>query len=88
MKRNKKTFPKVKVVKPLFWKECRFCHREFKNEEGYKIQELGVIDKLTYNSYCCNECAKSIEEVKNKLGKTISIKLPPPPGFKVSIKES
>ncbi|MBS4534993.1 hypothetical protein GOQ29_05095 [Clostridium sp. D2Q-14] len=69
MKRNKQSYPKVKIIKPFFWKECRFCKREFKREKGYLIEDFTKINPRLYFSYCCNECASSIEEVKEAIKK-------------------
>jgi len=63
MIREKQTYPKVKNIKPLFWKECRFCGKEFKRE-GYSIEDYTQINARLYMSYCCGKCGKDIEEVK------------------------
>ncbi|WP_300696838.1 hypothetical protein [uncultured Clostridium sp.] len=68
MIRERKSYPIVKRYKSLlFWRECIFCNREFKRENGFIIEDLISINSLTTYSYCCPECAISSEEVKIKL---------------------
>lgn len=74
MKREKITYPIVKKVYMwLFWSECRFCNREFKREHGFVIDDkkicYGSGSSPYYTSYCCNECAKDIKEVKELIKK-------------------
>ncbi|OSA89069.1 UNVERIFIED_ORG: hypothetical protein B2H98_14000 [Clostridium botulinum] len=76
MQREKKdnSYPRVKkYYSILLWKECRFCKKEFKRENGYKIINLKKCKRSDeyplYTSYCCSKCANSIEEVKTKLKK-------------------
>lgn len=67
MIREKKNYPIVKRYKSfLFWRECIFCNREFKRENGFIIEDLIGIKSLTTYLYCCPECALSSEEVKIK----------------------
>lgn len=89
MKREKEAeYPKVKIIHPrLFWKECRFCHKEFKKEKGYEIVDLKKCrasgEYPLFTSYCCNECSNSIDEVKEKIEEEsldIRLKRPPRPG--------
>lgn len=70
MKRDKLTYPRIKTIKPFFWRECRFCGREFKREIGYKIEDYTIINAHLYLSYCCNNCAKNIEDVKELVKKS------------------
>lgn len=76
MKRDKeKEYPKVKIIHPrFFWKECRFCNKEFKKEDGFEIIDLKACrasgEYPLFTSYCCNKCANSIEEVKDKIEKS------------------
>ena len=66
MKREKKSYPFIEKYKPIFhWRECRFCNKEFKKEYGFIIKEN--IKEYIIKSYCCNDCAKDIEEVEIKL---------------------
>lgn len=66
MIREKKTYPFVKRYKSLFfWRECRFCNNEFKNENGFIIEEIFRLTS-TY-SYCCPYCALTIDDVKEKV---------------------
>lgn len=72
MKRNKITYPIIKTFKPILWKECRFCHKEFRKEVGYEIEELPTIQfarncNNNIFSYCCNECINSIDILKEKV---------------------
>lgn len=69
MKRDEITYPIVKKFTPLlFWYKCRFCGKEFKRELGFKIKAFkrcrAAGEYPIYESYCCNECATSEEEVK------------------------
>ncbi|AAK79193.1 hypothetical protein BJV85_002777 [Clostridium acetobutylicum] len=52
MKRDKKvtTYPNIKIIKPFFWKECRFCHKEFKKEQGFEIEDLCKVQRSLYRS--------------------------------------
>lgn len=66
MKREKKSYPLVEKYKSIFhWRECRFCNKEFKKEYGFIIKEK--IKEYIIKTYCCNDCAESIDEVKVKL---------------------
>ncbi|MGN2369271.1 hypothetical protein ACTFJW_04325 [Clostridium cagae] len=76
MQREKKdnSYPRVKkYYSILLWKECRFCGKEFKKENGYKIIDFKKCRRsdeyplCTY--YCCTKCSNSIEEVKVKVKK-------------------
>lgn len=73
MKRKKKSsiYPIVKIVKPFFWKECRFYHKEFRREQGFKIEDICAVQQTncveTYNTYACTDCCKTIEDVKSKI---------------------
>lgn len=68
MIREKKSYPIVKRYKSFFfWRECIFCNREFKRENGFIIESLPNRNSLIRYSYCCPECASSSEEVKIKL---------------------
>lgn len=64
MKKEKVTYPVIRKIKPLFWKECRFCEDKFKWENGYEILEYTKNAHFWY-SYCCNECADSAEQLKS-----------------------
>lgn len=70
MIRNKTSndYPKVKRIKSLFWKECRFCNLEFKREYGYEIEDYkqcrAVSDYPYETYYCCSNCADSEDKVK------------------------
>lgn len=86
MKRNKKSFPIIKKIRPIiFWYECKFCRREFKLETGFKI----IDKKVCYstgtnpfiNTYCCNECAKNENEVKELISKSKEILSSSRPGY-------
>jgi hypothetical protein len=70
MKRSKPTYPVVKIITPFSWKECRFCKREFRKESGYEIKDMTFANPHLHWSYCCNECAKSIEDVKRLVNGT------------------
>jgi hypothetical protein len=78
MKRKKKddSYPRVKAIKPLFWKKCKFCNNEFRLESGYMIEDVLYRVPSIGIAYCCNECAKTVQEVKN-LVKDYNLKLPP-----------
>ena len=66
MIRKKKEYPLIIQYKSkFFWRDCRFCNNEFKNENGFKITE--AIKGIFQDSYCCRMCASSIDEVKFKL---------------------
>ncbi|MBO0537931.1 hypothetical protein EXQ27_04280 [Clostridium botulinum] len=67
MKREKIKYPLIKHFMPLLWKECRFCGREFKIENGFIIKDYTRVNPRLYNSYCCNDCCKTIEDVKKKI---------------------
>ncbi|GAA0071760.1 hypothetical protein UT300003_32850 [Clostridium sardiniense] len=74
MIRDTQSLPMVKNFKPLvFWYECRFCKKEFRREKGFKITDkkacFGVGDNPLFESYCCNECAKSENEIKEFIDK-------------------
>lgn len=81
MKREKREnlYPIVKPIKPFFfWKECRFCGKEFKRELGYEIEDLTtMIPRRVFWSYCCNTCGKSKDDVV-KLVKDTKLMSPPP----------
>jgi hypothetical protein len=70
MKRDKVTYPIVKQIKPMLWKECRFCKREFKREIGYEILDYTAINPSLYFSYCCNDCGDNVESVKALIEKS------------------
>lgn len=76
MKRDKLTYPRIEPIKPFFWRECRFCGREFKREIGYKIEDYTIINPHLYFSYCCNACAGNIDHVKDLVKKSKIIKRP------------
>ena len=41
MIRERKSYPIVKRYKSfLFWRECIFCNREFKRENGFIIEDI------------------------------------------------
>lgn len=73
MKREGITFPIIKTIKPIFWRECRFCNREFKREKGFKIIDIkscyGSGEDPLYVSYCCNECGNNEIEVEELIKK-------------------
>ena len=68
MIREKESFPKVRIIKPWFWKECRFCGKEYKKEVIYEIEDykscMSSNSSPTYISYCCSHCANSEDNVK------------------------
>lgn len=77
MKRHKQKYPQIRKIEPLiFWRECRFCGREFKGELGYEILDYTKVNPYLYYSYCCNECGWGIEDVRLKV---ITINLQSPP---------
>lgn len=80
MKRTKreKLYPIVKQIKPFFFKTCRFCYQEFKREIGYEIEDLTVVNPRVFWSYCCNDCAKGVDEVVRLVNKS-NFRVPPPP---------
>lgn len=66
------TYPIIKEFKPILWKECRFCHKEFRKETGYKIEELPAIRLLgniqnNIFTYCCNDCFSNVDELKEEV---------------------
>ena len=66
MIREKKTYPFIKEYKSIFfWRECRFCNNEFKNEKGFIIEE--IFSSYTKYTYCCPYCALKKEQVKSKI---------------------
>lgn len=68
MKRNKIEYPIIKKWWPkLFWEECRFCKQEFRREKGFKIIDFTKVNRQLYTSYCCNNCADSEEEVRQRI---------------------
>lgn len=68
MIREKITYPIVKRYKSLFfWRECKFCNREFKRENGFIIKDVVYPTSLITHYYCCPECALTIEQVKEKI---------------------
>lgn len=88
MKRDKERFPVVRKYEPLlFWKPCKFCNKEFLREEGFIIQDLSLDRESVHTTYCCNDCASSISEVKDLLEQErqdFSIRRPaPPPKLKI-----
>lgn len=61
MKREKEQRPIIKPFNPkLFWHECRFCGVEFRREQGFIIHEVVC-------SYCCSECANSVDGVRDMM---------------------
>jgi len=78
MLKDKIIYPQVKMIKPFFWKECRFCGKEFKREKGFSIWDYTRVNAYLYTSYCCSKCAKDIESVE-MLVKKSKISSPPPP---------
>ena len=70
MKRQKKTYPLIKQIKPILWKECRFCGKEFRWENGFRIEDYTKINASLYWSYCCSECCNDMESVKDKIMST------------------
>ena len=76
MIRDKINYPEIKTIKPFFWKECRFCGKEFERETGYRIWDYTSVNPVLYFSYCCNKCARCMSDVKMLV--TIS-KIPSPP---------
>jgi hypothetical protein len=77
VKKEKVIYPKVKIIKPVFWKECRFCGNSFRWEQGYEIEDYTEVNAHLFWSYCCNSCASSEKEVKKLVGKD-KLSLPPP----------
>lgn len=75
MQRQKSSiYLKAKTIYPRWlWHECRFCNKEFKRENGFKIidykKSRAVNEDPLFTSYCCNKCANSIEEVIEKIKK-------------------
>jgi hypothetical protein len=72
MKRDKVTYPKVKLYKSyFFWEESRFCHKEFRKEQGFKIVDYKACkygeENPFFTSYCCSDCASSMDKVKEKI---------------------
>lgn len=67
MKKEKTKYPLIKSFKPFFWKECRFCSKEFRRENGFIITDYTKVNAHLYDSYCCNECCKNIEDVQKKI---------------------
>ncbi|HID0823825.1 TPA: hypothetical protein ACXDAP_001969 [Clostridium botulinum] len=67
MKREKMNYPFIKSFNPFFWKECRFCGKEFRRENGFIIRDYTKVNPQLYDSYCCNECCENIEDVKKKI---------------------
>lgn len=66
MIREKTKHPNIRTIKPFFWKECRFCHREFRKEKGFAIKGI-TINGYTSENYCCGDCCKDINEVAEKI---------------------
>ena len=79
MKKEKISYPQIKASKPFFWKECRFCGKEFKREKGYSIWDYTRVNAYLYSSYCCSECAENIEGVVLLIEKSRISSSPPPP---------
>ncbi|EJO5349047.1 hypothetical protein NRP93_003199 [Clostridium botulinum] len=67
MKRQKIKYPFIKSFKPFFWKECKFCSKEFRRENGFIIKDYTKVNPYLYDSYCCNECCETIEDVQKKI---------------------
>lgn len=66
MKRKKNRYPDIQNVFPvLSWLECKFCGNEFIMEKGFRISRPMYFSDW----YCCNDCAKTKEEVDKKLKK-------------------
>ena len=67
-------YPKVRRIKPFFWKECKFCGLEFKREYGYEIEDYKSCrasnSPPTYISYCCSHCANNEDKVKELVRQT------------------
>jgi hypothetical protein len=88
MKREKETYPKVKTYKSyFFWEECRFCHKEFRREQGFKIIDAPDLYGDHTITYSCNDCTSSINDVKEKINqehiKFLNSKPKAPSGIKV-----
>lgn len=89
MIREKETYPIVKEFKSWFWRECRFCGKEYKKETMYKIEDEKACrasnSPPTYISYCCNHCADNKDMVKELIKQTkidFTAKRPPMPPVK------
>lgn len=68
----KTTYPVVKEYRSfMFWRECRFCGKEFKRENGFKIIDLKMCRRSDedpiFISYCCSKCGQNIDDVINKV---------------------
>lgn len=75
MQREEQTYPIVSTIRPLvFWYKCRFCDKEFRREVGFKIIDLKACINInttpTFISYSCSRCAKTKDEVKDKIKKS------------------
>lgn len=56
MKRDKKNVNEVTTHFPLFvWKECQFCHSEFRRESGFKWSAW-----KNFSHHACGDCCASI----------------------------
>ena len=74
MKRSKVIYPKIRKFRPImFIYACRFCNKEFKRNIGFKILDIkptmSYNENPLYESYCCNECAKTEQEVLDLIKK-------------------
>ncbi|WP_455789233.1 hypothetical protein [Clostridium butyricum] len=90
--KKKKQYPIVNKYRPLlFWRECRFCGKEFKKESGFIISDIKICRASNEDpieiSYCCSKCGNNVESVKRKVEiekcsrNIINVK-PPAPGTK------
>ena len=73
----KPRFPVVKLINPMIWKTRMKCGFEFKNEYGYRIEDIYANNRIV-SKYLCGECAKNEEEA---LRIAIEEKYPPKPDF-------
>ena len=67
MKREAQKPPYIYRFKPLMWHQCKFCQQEFKRENGWKIIGYPVINGVYSETYCCESCGKTLNDVKAKL---------------------
>jgi len=51
----------------LFWHKCRFCGKEFRRENGWRILDYPIINGIYSQSYCCESCGGNKKEVLNKI---------------------
>lgn len=61
-------YPKIKTIKPIFWRRCILCDYEYKRELMYNIKDLcycmgGV---LVDNVFICSNCAHSEKDALEK----------------------